>query len=108
MKCILMNYDICVIAEVRSNNTSMSYEVILKTGLPLAGDSTSGDRQGTTVFPISTYSNSSEKRLKNIMAGTGRSSVLQLYKMMLRESQKFTAYNFRLDLALAWELGVGG
>ena len=30
----------------------MSYEVILKTGLPLAGDSTSGDRQGTTLAPF--------------------------------------------------------
>ena len=47
MKCILMTF--ASFADVRfSNNTSMSYEVILKTGLPLAGDSTSGDRQGTT------------------------------------------------------------
>ena len=33
------------------NNTSISYEVILKTGFPLAGDSSSGDRQGTTLEP---------------------------------------------------------
>ena len=53
MKCILTNYDICIIAEVRSNNTSMSYEVILKTGLLLMGDSTSGDCQGTTQNKLS-------------------------------------------------------
>ena len=40
-------------ADVRfSNNTSDHLEAILKTRLLLAGDSTSGDRQGTTLLPV--------------------------------------------------------
>ena len=46
-------YDICVIAEVRSNNTSMSYEVILKT--ERQREITKVAARGTTLPRMRTY-----------------------------------------------------